>query len=96
MFNLNFLQTQFQIGPFEFSLMPGYCSLDLRILAMILNFYKNAYPYQSRHFDLEQHFAQRFFLTASFKFFKDSISWRSTVSPALLFPVPLCEETFDL
>ena len=29
MLNLNFLQTQFQIGAFEFSLVPDYSSLDL-------------------------------------------------------------------
>ena len=61
MFNLNFLQTKFQIGPLEFSLVPDYFPLDLRLLTMILNFYKNAYPYQSRHFNLEQHPAQRLF-----------------------------------
>ena len=54
MFNLNFLQT-------KFSLVPDYSSLDLRLLAMILNSYKNAYPYQSRHFDLEQHSVQQLF-----------------------------------
>ena len=57
MFNLYFLQTPFQIGPFEFSLVPVYSSLDLRLLAMILSFYINAYLYQSRHFDLEKHSA---------------------------------------
>ena len=40
------LQTQFQIRPSEFLLLPDYSSLE---------FYKNAYPYQSCHFDLEQH-----------------------------------------
>ena len=40
------LQTQFQIRPFEFLLLPDYSSLE---------FYKNTYPYQSCHFDLEQH-----------------------------------------
>ena len=40
MFNLNFVQSQFQIGPFEFSLVPDYFLLDLRLLAMILNYTK--------------------------------------------------------
>ena len=35
-------------------------------------------------------------LTASFTLLKDLTSRRSIVSPALLFPVPVCEDTFDI
>ena len=35
-------------------------------------------------------------LTASFTLLKDLTSRRSIVSPALLFPVPVYEETFDI
>ena len=97
MLNLNLLQTQFQIGAFEFSLVPDYSSLDLiKALSDATKLLQKYITVLISSFWLRATLCPTIVLTALFTLFKDSTSWRSIFSPALLFPVPLCEETFDL